>query len=407
MDPTTDFEAAIDAMPSDMPQDSPQQAAPVVAVAPAPASEPAPATVAPVATPAPVNVGDEDLEALRGKPKQAATPAATASPEPPKPAAEPSSLKEFRTVYETTKKERDTLAADLAKLRTEAAEARKAGEKDAEARVRAELEVVVKEKTELDSRIRFLDYSKSPEFQAKHEKPIKDAWRAAIEDLNGATIINDDGTESEANYGHIQALMRMPPIEAARTAAKWFGPASSEVMRHRSTILALGKEKDAAIEHWKTKGEELTAQSQREAEEFNGSLHSLFNSERDSFPTNYPELFGHDPKNDEEADLVRKNRALTEMAVRGKGIPEGTDARQRSELMVKAQARMVARAEAFGFTRLRLNKAVDEIETLKKKLAEFEGSVPGEGKTTPPAPGKADSDVSDWERAIDNAPAYV
>ena len=408
MDPISDIDAAIDAVPSDQPQDAPEPSPAPVAAAPAPAAEPA----AP-ATPAPAPVAakppeDDDLALLKPKPAATATPAKPAAVPaagvPAKPATEPTSLKEFRQVYENTKKERDEIAAERDRLRTEAAEARKAGEKEAEARIRAEMDVLSKEKQELDSRIRFLDYSKSPEFEAKHEKPLKDAWRSALEDLQGAKIVNDDGTETDANYGHVQALMRMSPIEAAKTATKWFGAAGPEIMRHRNAILTLQKEKAQAIDHWKAKGEELTQQRQRETAEFNGSLQTMFTEERDSFPTNYPDLFAHDPKNQEEATLFQKNRALTELAARGKGIPEGTDERQRAELMVKAQARMVARAEAFGFTRLRLNKALDEIETLKKKVAEFEGSVPGEGKTVPPAASGSTDDSDSWEKRVDAIP---
>ena len=408
MDPISDIDAAIDAVPSDQPQDAPEPSPAPVAAAPAPAAEPA----AP-ATPAPAPVAakppeDDDLALLKPKPAATATPAKPAAVPaagvPAKPATEPTSLKEFRQVYENTKKERDEIAAERDRLRTEAAEDRKAGEKEAEARIRAEMDVLSKEKQELDSRIRFLDYSKSPEFEAKHEKPLKDAWRSALEDLQGAKIVNDDGTETDANYGHVQALMRMSPIEAAKTATKWFGAAGPEIMRHRNAILTLQKEKAQAIDHWKAKGEELTQQRQRETAEFNGSLQTMFTEERDSFPTNYPDLFAHDPKNQEEATLFQKNRALTELAARGKGIPEGTDERQRAELMVKAQARMVARAEAFGFTRLRLNKALDEIETLKKKVAEFEGSVPGEGKTVPPAASGSTDDSDSWEKRVDAIP---
>lgn len=410
MDPISDIDAAIDAVPSDQPQDAPEPSP----VAPAPTPAPAAATPEPTAPASALaaapskSADDDDLALLKPKPAATATkPAAVAAPAagvPVKPATEPTSLKEFRQVYENTKKERDEIAAERDRLRTEAAEARKAGEKEAEARIRAEMDVLSKEKQELDSRIRFLDYSKSPEFEAKHEKPLKDAWRSALEDLQGAKIVNDDGTETDANYGHVQALMRMSPIEAAKTATKWFGPAGPEIMRHRNAILTLQKEKAQAIDHWKAKGEELTQQRQRETAEFNGSLQTMFTEERDSFPTNYPDLFAHDPKNPEEATLFQKNRALTELAARGKGIPEGTDERQRAELMVKAQARMVARAEAFGFTRLRLNKALDEIETLKKKVAEFEGSVPGEGKTVPPATGGSTDDSDNWEKRVDAIP---
>jgi hypothetical protein len=410
MDPISDIDAAIDAVPSDQPQDAPEPSPVASAPAPTPAAaapEPTAPAPVPAATPAKPAADDEDIALL--KPKPAATtpakPAAVAAPaKPAATATEPTSLKEFRQVYENTKKERDEIAAERDRLRTEAAEARKAGEKEAETRIRAEMDVLSKEKQELDSRIRFLDYSKSPEFEAKHEKPLKDAWRSALEDLQGAKIVNDDGTETDANYGHVQALMRMSPIEAAKTATKWFGAAGPEIMRHRNAILTLQKEKAQAIDHWKAKGEELTQQRQRETAEFNGNLQTMFTEERDSFPTNYPDLFAHDPKNPEETTLFQKNRALTELAARGKGIPEGTDERQRAELMVKAQARMVARAEAFGFTRLRLNKALDEIETLKKKVAEFEGSVPGEGKTVPPAASGSTDDSDSWEKRVDAIP---
>jgi hypothetical protein len=350
--------------------------------APAAKAEPAPveakAAEAPkvesASTPKAEKFGLDRLAALD---KLKETPAKeTATKEPPK---EATSLKQFREQYELTKKERDDLAAKLKTLEEAKADGTRKEVEAATAALKKEMEDIRKRNEELDTEVRFLDYTKSQEYKAKFEEPLRDAWKSALDDIDGVTITNDDGTTRPASHHDISALLGMKTAQAAVKAQELFGAAAPEIMVHRRRLIELKNGRETAIKDWREKG--VARQSERETEQQNNMrhIHGAFDEEFKSAETDHPALFGRDADDSEANGLLDDGDKLVRIATKGEGLDASMSPLERAETMARAQAHMAVRARAFGRERLRVIRLQRENEDLKKKLEGITKSEPGSG----------------------------
>lgn len=380
--------AALDSMfsdpsPSPSPNPAPEPSAPKpVETSPAPAPQPS--------APKPSAQTDfDDIPKPSVKAKPTEKPAVAPKQETPKPQGEPGSLKELRTNYETTKRERDEYAAKVKALE----EARETGTKreveKARAELSAEIEKHKKRAEEMETEVKYLDYTRSSEFKETYHAPLVSAWKAAIDDIRGAVITDDDGTERPGTPEDIKALVGMSTIEAARKANELFGAAGSEMMAHRRAILDRITAKDRALEEWRTKGSEREAQRQRETEEGQSKVVSMWESTMKDLTESNRDLFGDDDADTDGNELLKKADAIVRLAFTGEGLKEGLTAEQRREMVTKAQANVAIRARAFGRERLRSMRLQDKVTDLESKLVEFQRSEPGGGSVAPDASGGA------------------
>lgn len=352
-----------------------QAPAPTPAPTPAPAAVTAPSSTTEAPKPAPTPRDDiDDLPKPRAKP---ATPTAPAAP-----AAnghKPGSLEEFRAQHEMTKKERDSLRDELKTLK----EAQETGTKKeveaAKAELAAELDKHRKRADELETEVKFLDYSRSGEFKEKYHAPLTKAWKAAIDDIQGATITEEDGITREATANDILNLTQLSTTQAAARATEMFGAAASEILAHRRRILDISAQRDGALGEWRTKGSEREAESQRNTEQSRAKVVSLWeNTIKEETEANR-ELFAPDEKDPEGNEFLKKGDALIKIAFTGQGLREGLTPEQRTELITRTQARVATRAMAFGRERHRNIQLQAKVEELTEKLKGYEKSEPGAG----------------------------
>lgn len=359
-----------------------------VAAAPAPEPDSTP-TPAPAKDPTPETklVDNDPFEGDIPKPK----PAPETKPAETKPAAsKPATAapvgetqqfktnKELREAYEKTKTERDALNREASELRKQIDAAKKAGATEAEARLKQELEALKKERDDLDTKVRFTDYSQSAEFKRTYIEPLARVWKEVLSEIKDVKIQSEDG-EKEATAEHIQALVRMPMVVAARQAREWFGDAAPEFMRYRKAILDGTAARDNALEEWRTKGSEMAAQQQRQSEERSKTIIGRFDSEIDGLRKSMPDVFVANDKDSEEQGYFKRGNDIVAIAFRGEGLKDGMTQEQRQDAIVRAQANVAAKASSFGVVVHRWRKAEAQIEELKKKLAEYETTEPGHG----------------------------
>lgn len=371
-------------------------------IAATPPPEPAPTpTATPAKDPAP-KVDDDPFAGDIPKAKPASDPkpdgtkpdgtkAAGTKPDATKPpgAAKPSAPatagdqefktnKELREAYNRAKAERDALDKEREELRKQIDAAKKAGATEAEARLKQELEAIRKERDELDSKVRFTDYSQSAEFKKTYIDPLAKTWSEVLREIKDVKIQSDEG-EQDATPEHMQALVRMPMVAAARQAREWFGDAAPEFMRYRKAILDGTAARDNALEEWRTKGSEMAAQQQRQSEERSKSIIQKFDSEIDGYRKNSPDVYAANEKDAEEQGYFKRGNEIVAIAFRGEGLKDGMTQEQRQDAIVRAQANVAAKASAFGVVVHRWRKAEEQIEALKQKLSEYEKTEPGHG----------------------------
>lgn len=379
---------------SDVPPPAPD-APPAKLVEPPVATKPPESPAPPVNEPEKVDLED-DLP--RAKKKEAA-PAPVADPKKVEDDDEKRSPKELRAIYRTTKAERDTLKGEIEKLRAEQTKLREDNKKAAAAEVQQEIEELRKQVADYDVKVRYLRYSESGEFKEKYQEPLKKAWQAAANDINGFRYTDANGVEQEASVNDIAELMKMNATSAAVAAKRAFGDAATEVLAHRRKLIELTEASENALQDYRKKGSERAAEESRNSQNAQKQAREFYENHLGLLRKERAEFFGFDPADEDGNNFIRSGEKLVNRALLGEGIPEGLTPQEKAEMRIKAQAEVAARASAFGRERHRVLKLQEENESLKKKIAAFEKSEPdaGEPKSKATAP-KKDA----WEAANDS-----
>jgi hypothetical protein len=371
--------------------------APVAPEAPTPAPTPEPQAV----TPAAPQKNDDLFNLDKLVTPKAETPAAPAkAPEPAKP--EPASLKQFREQYEMTKKERDDFAAKVAELERAKSEGTRKEVEEATKALKAEMDSIRKNAEELDTEVRYLNYTRSSEYKQKYETPLREAWQTALGDIEGIRVTDADGTERDANHQDIMALLNVPVAKAAIIAQETFGPAAPEIMAHRRRLIELTQARDKSIAEWKEKGAQREVESKKQLESRQSRSRELFESQFADYEKTHAQLFGREEGDEDGNKLLDESDRLVRIALKGEGIDADMGYDDKVDLITKAQAQVALRARAYGRERLRVIRLQQKVAELEKKVGKVRLSEPGQGEGTSTATRVSPKNAED---AIDELPS--
>ena len=371
--------------------------APVAPEAPTPAPTPEPQA----ATPAAPQKNDDLFNLDKLVTPKAEAPAAPAkAPEPAKP--EPASLKQFREQYEMTKKERDDFAAKVAELERAKSEGTRKEVEEATKALKAEMDSIRKNAEELDTEVRYLNYTRSSEYKQKYEAPLREAWQTALGDIEGIRVTDADGTERDASHEDIMAILNVPVAKAAIIAQEMFGAAAPEIMAHRRRILELTQARDKSIAEWKEKGSQREVEQKKHLESRQARSREIFDSQFTEFEKSYSQLFGREDGDEEGNKLLDESDRLIKIALKGEGIDADMGYDDKVDLITKAQAQVALRARAYGRERLRVIRLQQKVAELEKKVGKVRSSEPGQGEGTSTATRVAPRNAED---AIDELPS--
>jgi hypothetical protein len=396
----TDAFAGIDAIEGsglDNPMGSPSQQAPQEVA-------PAPAVSAPeVQAPAPADLAkpkNEDFFNLDKFTPKKDEPAPTAKAEPTKP--EPTSIKQFREQYDLTKKERDDFAAKVSELERARSEGTRKEVEEATKSLKAEMDSIRKNAEELDTEVRYLNYTRSGEYKQKYETPLREAWQTALGDIDGIRVTDADGTERDASHHDIMAILNVPVAKAAIIAQETFGPAAPEIMAHRRRLLELTQSRDKSIAEWKEKGAQREVERSKQVEGRQSRSRELFESQFSDYEKSHPQLFGKEDGDDDGNKLLDESDRLIRIALKGEGVDADMGYEDKVDLITKAQAQVALRARAYGRERLRVIRLQQKVAELEKKVGKVRSSEPGQGEGTSTATRMAPKSAED---AIDELPS--
>lgn len=372
--------------------------APAAPEPPAPAAPAAPVSAAPESTKPPV---DDlfNLDKFTAK-KEEPAPAPAKQDAPAK--SEPASLKQFREQYEMTKKERDDLASKVAELERARSEGTKKEIEEATKALKAEMDSIRKNAEELDTEVRYLNYTRSGEYKQKYEAPLREAWQTALGDIEGIRVTDADGTERDASHEDIMAILNVPVAKAAIIAQEMFGAAAPEIMAHRRRILELTQARDKSIAEWKEKGSQREVEQKKQLESRQSRSRELFDSQFTEFERSHNQLFGREDGDEEGNKLLDESDRLIKIALKGEGIDADMGYDDKVDLITKAQAQVALRARAYGRERLRVIRLQQKVAELEKKVGKVRSSEPGQGEGTSTATRVAPRNAED---AIDELPS--
>lgn len=388
--PEHDIYAGLDETPAAAP-------APAPTPEPAPAATPQPAPEPVAAKPAPVE-DDFGLADLTKKPE----PVKKVEPAKPTKPAEPSKggIKEFREQYDALKKTSEITAKERDELKARFAELEKAREEGTRAEVakaakeyEAKIEQIRKRNEELETELKYTNYQRSPEYSEKYQKPLENAWKNVLRDIEGYEIDTGDGSTRPASVDDIKQLVGMTALRAAKVANELFGDAAPEILAHRRRIVELTEQRQAAIEEYKTKGAEREREMQSRQSQQVSQVMEKFHTGLKAYEESHPDIFGRDAKDEEIQKAFDAGDRLVAVALKGDGLDDKSDG-ERTELLTKAQAALAARARSFGPERIRRIRAEQKVAELEERLGKLTKSEPGQGSDAARRDEPVDEDIT-------------
>lgn len=314
----------------------------------------------------------------------------SASGEPP----EPVKAKELREAYVALKARLKTeLEPEITRLRSRVQEL-EAGSGTVPKEAQDRLTAAEHRAAELEQHIRFVDYSKSKEYQEKYWQPYVTAWNAATRELKGLTmeVEGEEGmtpTRRDVTEADLQYFATLEPAVRRTEINRLFPEDKEEVKRHINQIsqtfeasqVALKKAREDSETHAKT-----AAETQRQAQ---ANRVKLWKETNDGLAAKYPQWFAPAEGDTEGNAVLDKGLALSSLvfspadltpdAIESlpKVFKEAISARKFTpELMTRAQAivaRKAANHDRLAHQNHTLQTRVTELETA---LNQYEESGP-------------------------------
>ena len=313
--------------------------------------------------------------------------------QPPPEPGEPVKISDLRTAYQTLKKKvKEEFEPKLQQVQTLEAKIKELETSNPpEVSILQErLSAAEKRRDELETEIRFVDYSKSKEFADKYQKPYTDAWRSAMNDLAELTVEDPNGSTRKASQEDLLKLSNLPLGEARRQANALFGDSADDVMAHRRNIIQLSNAQSKALEEARLAGTEKAKLSDTERKAQIEKTQKAWGEVNSAIAKKWPNMFAPVEGDTEGNSLLEKGRALADRLF---SPTEETRPKTPEEaLQVHAMIRnKVANHDRLA---LRLKGARARIAELEASLKEFEAHSPN-GGLSGGAPGGGTKDFMD------------
>lgn len=227
---------------------------------------------------------------------------------------------------------------------------------------------------ELESEMRYVDYSKSAEFAEKYKKPLDAAWAAAAADLSELTITGEDGVGRKATLNDLVALANMPLGEASKVARDLFGDVATEVMAHRRKIIELDRQGREALETARKDSESRNSERSESSNRIRSETRQLFTQaivEEESKRPFLQEKEGDAPWNKKLAE----SKSFVEEAFTLNPHDPKLSTAERKEV-IRKHAALRNRAIGFSMRGIEINRLNARIKGLEAELSAFQGSRP-------------------------------
>lgn len=236
---------------------------------------------------------------------------------------------------------------------------------------------------ELEDHIRFVDYTRSSEYQTKYQQPYEAAWKRAMADVGQLQVAlnRETGEARPATAEDLGDLVNLPLGAARERAEALFGVFANDVMAYRKEIKGLWDAQSAAIEEAKKNGSQREEQQRQQmtaqGQELQKTITETWNKANAASleHAQYGQYFKPVEGNEEINKRLTKGFALVDAAF--SGVP--TDPRltpQQREQVIQRHSAVRNRAAAFGRLVYELGEAKKQLETVTKELDEIKKTEP-------------------------------
>jgi hypothetical protein len=307
-------------------------------------------------------------------------PAPGQEPENPNADQKPVKAKTLRETLEALKVEFQKSQTRVRELEATSAQPKADPEKET---LRTQLTEAQKRLQAMDEEIRFSNYERSTEYKEKWEAPFIDAYEAGRNKVASFKLQNEDGTERMGTPQDFDAFMRITDDnDAAERAAELFGNKASMIMWHRERVQQMNASRLKALDDYRKSGGEREQARSQAAKARQQQLAALWEQEAKAAVDNpkYAPWFKAPEGDTAGKEILERGFAFADEAFGKPRLDENGKPVQRSpEEAAKMHAVVRNKAAAFDYQIYRNQKLAKELKELKKKLGEFEKSVPANG----------------------------
>ena len=273
------------------------------------------------------------------------------------------------------------------KAETELAELRKTMADPVKVKeIETKAEAAERRAKELEEEIKYVNYSKSQDFQEKYQKPYEAAWQRWMGELGELTVPDPaTGNERPIQPEDIFELMKLPLKDAKTKAMESYGDFADDVMSARKELRSMFEAQNKALQDAKQLGDarqsEMTKQSQEKQQALARQVTELWTKSNEMAQSD--ERFGKYFKpveGDEEANArLKKGYEIADRAFSVNSLDPNMTPEQRQQA-VQLHAAVRNRAAAFGKLVYQNEKQSALIAELKAELGKFKAAQPGAGE---------------------------
>lgn len=345
--------------------------------------------------------GENPEDKTPAKPGEVKPPGKPDEPPADKPTSEtpakPVKVAELRAAYEGLKKEKaEVLQPTIQRLEARIKELESTTPEATNA-ITEKLTAAEKRAADLESRIQFVDYQRSAEFQTKYVAPYTEAWNRAIADFSQLQVRVPDGeddithepkfTNRAATADDLLYLANLPLSQMDDQAEALFGKSAARVIRHVERVRELSEAQNKALADAQKKSGDWVKERQTQFKQIQQQQQTLWTQFNKEIATRFPQMFAPIEGDEEGNALLKKG---FEMADRLFAPTKETAPKTMEE---KVQLHAMLRNKIANHDRLarRLKTVMAELDQAKKDLAEYERSAPpggGGGSGASKAPAK-------------------
>ena len=237
---------------------------------------------------------------------------------------------------------------------------------------------------ELEEHIKFVDYSRSAEFQEKYQKPYEAAWERAMSELKELTVEDVNGGSRRVTAEDMLELVQLPLPKAREIADNVFGKFADDVMAHRKEIKNLFETQANALDAARKNGVARTEQQKEAVRKWQGEATAAVrkvwekaNAEALADPK-HGEYFKPKQGNSEWNQRLAKGAELVDKAFSIDPLNPQLSPQDR-EAAVRRHAAVRNRAIAYGPLRWENAQLKAELDAAKVELAKYKGTSPPAG----------------------------
>lgn len=248
---------------------------------------------------------------------------------------------------------------------------------------------IEKRNQELEQEMRFVNYSKSTEFQEKYQKPYEAAWKKWMGEL-GELMVTDSASGQERNLQpqDLLELVNMPLQKARAHAQDVYGAFADDVMSARKELRSLFDSQQTALEEARKMGEGWQARLQQEVgarrQALNNEIGTVWkqSNEQAIKDTKYGKFFTPIEGDEEGNTRLSKGFEMADKAFSVNPFDPRLTAEQRAEI-VQLHAAVRNRAAAFGRLSLQNSRLEQQVTKLKAELNKYKSAEPAAAQEHP------------------------